>query len=53
MVEIDTSRINDAIQEFERRFDSAKAGRYGDAAKLASISTMTDCPLIKKLVRGG
>ena len=53
LVDIDTSRINDAIQEFELRFDSANAGRYDDVAKLASLSTiMTDCPLFKKLIRG-
>ena len=48
----DTSRINVLIEELELRFDSAKAGRYDDAAKLACISTMTDSEVIKKLVRG-
>ena len=52
MVDIDTSRTNDAIQEFELRFDSAKAGGYVDATKLASLSTMTDCPLLKEPIRG-
>ena len=52
MVTIDTSRIDDVIQDFELIFDTAKPGRYDDAAKLASLSTMTDCPMFKKLIRG-
>ena len=52
LIPVDTSRIEDVIQELELRFDSAKAGRYDDAAKLASMSTMTDSPVLKKLVRG-
>ena len=52
MVDIDTSRTNGAIQEFELRFDSAKAGRHVGATKLAPLSTMTDCPLLKELIRG-
>ena len=52
MVTIDTSRIEDVIQDFELIFDTAKPGRYDDPAKLASLSTMTDCPLLKELIRG-
>ena len=52
LIPVDLSRIEDAILELELRFDSGKAGRYDNAAKLAAISTMTDSSAIKKLVRG-